>query len=63
MRSDLPLNLSLQFVGAEFQDYSTIEFSRLMAQEFGGFIPHHDIVSTGFDSSHSEKCALIRRFP
>jgi amidase len=33
------LPIGIQAVGAEFQDYSTIEFSRLMAQEFGGFIP------------------------
>ncbi len=33
------LPIGLQAVGAEFQDYQTIEFSRLMAEEFGGFIP------------------------
>jgi amidase len=33
------LPIGIQAVGAEYQDYSTIEFSRLMAQEFGGFIP------------------------
>ena len=33
------LPIGLQAVGAEFQDYTTIEFSRLLAQEFGGFVP------------------------
>ena len=33
------LPIGLQAVGAEYQDYLTIEFSRLMAQEIGGFIP------------------------
>jgi amidase len=32
------LPIGIQAAGAEFQDYTTIEFSRLMAQEFGGFI-------------------------
>ncbi len=33
------LPIGLQAVGAEYQDYTTIEFSRLMAREFGGFVP------------------------
>ncbi|MFT5210045.1 MAG: amidase [Flavobacterium sp.] len=33
------LPIGLQAVGAEYQDYKTIEFSRLMAQEIGGFVP------------------------
>ena len=33
------LPIGLQAVGAEYQDYLTIEFSRLMTQEIGGFIP------------------------
>jgi amidase len=33
------LPIGIQAVGAEYQDYQTIEFARLMAQEFGGFVP------------------------
>jgi amidase len=33
------LPIGLQAVGAEFHDYITIDFTRLMAQEIGGFIP------------------------
>ena len=33
------LPIGLQAVGAEFHDYSTIEFTRLIAQEIGGFVP------------------------
>ncbi len=33
------LPIGLQAVGAEFNDYITIDFTRLMAQEIGGFIP------------------------
>ena len=36
-QEDLPIGI--QAVGAEFQDYTTIEFSRLMAREIGGFVP------------------------
>jgi amidase len=32
------LPIGLQAVGSEYQDYTTIEFSRLMAREFGGFV-------------------------
>ena len=35
-RAGLPIGL--QAVGAEFNDYTTIEFARLMAQEIGGFV-------------------------
>jgi amidase len=31
------LPIGLQAVGAEFHDYTTIDFTRLMAQEIGGF--------------------------
>jgi amidase len=33
------LPIGIQAVGAEYQDYQTIEFTRLMAEEFGGFVP------------------------
>ncbi|MBT3426033.1 MAG: amidase [Gammaproteobacteria bacterium] len=33
------LPIGLQAVGAEFNDYVTIDFTRLMAEEIGGFIP------------------------
>ncbi len=33
------LPIGLQAVGREFNDYLTIDFTRLMAQEFGGFVP------------------------
>ena len=33
------LPIGLQAIGAEYADYTTIEFARLMAQEFGGFTP------------------------
>ena len=33
------LPIGLQAIGAEFNDYITIDFARLMAQEIGGFIP------------------------
>ncbi len=33
------LPIGLQAVGGEYRDYLTIEFTRLMAQEFGGFVP------------------------
>ena len=33
------LPIGLQAVGAEFNDYTTIEFTRLMASEMGGFTP------------------------
>ena len=33
------LPIGLQAVGAEFHDYSTIDFTRLIAQEIGGFAP------------------------
>jgi amidase len=33
------LPIGLQAIGAEFHDYITIDFTRLMAQEIGGFIP------------------------
>ena len=36
------LPIGLQAVGAEFNDYTTIEFARLMAQELGGFVPPPD---------------------
>lgn len=37
--SQAGLPIGLQAVGAEFNDYITIDFTRLMAQEIGGFIP------------------------
>jgi amidase len=33
------LPIGLQAVGAEYNDYLTIEFSRLLAREIGGFVP------------------------
>ena len=33
------LPIGLQAVSAEFQDYTCIEFTRAMAEEFGGFVP------------------------
>ena len=33
------LPIGLQAVGAEFNDYTTIEFTRLLAKEIGGFVP------------------------
>ncbi|MCP5030458.1 MAG: amidase [Actinomycetia bacterium] len=36
-KSGLPIGI--QAVGAEFNDYTCIEFARLMAQEIGGFVP------------------------
>lgn len=33
------LPIGLQAIGGGFDDRTTIEFSRLMAQEIGGFIP------------------------
>ena len=33
------LPIGLQAVGGEFHDYTTIEFSRLVTQESGGFVP------------------------
>ena len=33
------LPIGLQAIGAEFHDYITIDFTRLMAEEIGGFIP------------------------
>ena len=33
------LPIGVQAVGAEFHDYTTIEFARLLAQEIGGFVP------------------------
>jgi len=33
------LPIGLQVIGAEFDDATTIEFARLMAQEIGGFVP------------------------
>ncbi len=33
------LPIGLQVIGAEFDDHTTIEFARLMAQEIGGFQP------------------------
>jgi amidase len=38
------LPIGLQAIGAEFSDYTTIEFTRLMAREIGGFIPPPDYV-------------------
>ena len=35
--SDSCLPIGLQAAGAEFDNYTTIEFARLMAQELGGF--------------------------
>ena len=37
--SEAGLPIGLQAVGAEYHDYTTIEFARLMAQEIGGFTP------------------------
>ena len=39
-REGLPIGL--QAVGAEFNDYTTIEFARLIAEELGGFVPPPD---------------------
>ncbi|MYJ73676.1 MAG: hypothetical protein F4089_00680 [Gammaproteobacteria bacterium] len=36
------LPIGLQAVGAEFNDYTTIEFARLMAEELGGFVAPPD---------------------
>ena len=36
------LPIGLQAVGGEFNDYTTIEFARLMTEEIGGFIPPPD---------------------
>ena len=33
------LPIGLQCIGAEFDDYTTIEFARLVSQEIGGFVP------------------------
>jgi len=33
------LPIGLQAVGAELHDYSTIDFTRLIAQQIGGFVP------------------------
>ena len=33
------LPIGLQAVGAEFHDYTTIDFARLLADEIGGFVP------------------------
>ena len=33
------LPIGLQAAGAEFNDYTTIEFARLLAEELGGFVP------------------------
>ena len=33
------LPIGLQAVGAEYDDHTTIEFARLMAQEIGGYQP------------------------
>jgi amidase len=33
------LPIGLQAVGAEFDDYLTIDFARLLAEEIGGFVP------------------------
>ncbi len=37
--SERGLPIGLQAIGAEFEDYTTIEFARLVAQEIGGFQP------------------------
>jgi amidase len=37
--SDGGLPIGLQAIGAESADYTTIEFARLVAREFGGFSP------------------------
>ena len=34
--------IGLQAVGAEFNDYQTIDFSRLLADELGGFVAPPD---------------------
>ena len=36
------LPIGLQAIGAEFTDYTTIDFTRLMAEEIGGFISPPD---------------------
>ncbi|MEM9174663.1 MAG: amidase [Myxococcota bacterium] len=36
--SEAGLPIGLQAVGGEYQDYTTIEFARLMAEEIGGFV-------------------------
>jgi amidase len=33
------LPIGLQAVGAEFDDFVTIEFARLLGREIGGFVP------------------------
>ena len=33
------LPIGLQAVGAEYDDYATIDFTRLVAEEIGGFAP------------------------
>jgi amidase len=33
------LPIGLQAVGGEYQDYITIDFARLIADELGGFVP------------------------
>ena len=38
------LPIGIQAIGAEFDERTTIEFARLMAQEIGGFMP-----PTGFE--------------
>ena len=38
------LPIGLQAVGGEFNDYTTIEFARLMARELGGFTPPPEFV-------------------
>jgi amidase len=37
--SSAGLPIGLQAVGGEYQDRTCIEFSRLMSEEFGGFVP------------------------
>ena len=37
--SSAGLPIGLQAIGAEFNDYCTIDFTRLLAQEMGGFVP------------------------
>ncbi len=36
------LLIGLQTVGAEFNDYATIEFARLMTRKLGVFVPRPD---------------------
>ena len=40
--SDDGLPIGLQAVGREFDDYITIDFTRLLAEEIGGFVPPPD---------------------